>query len=142
MNAPERFFLPDVQASPDDRQLAIQQVGVKGLRYPLTLLDAAGQAHHDRRHAGDDRRPAARSQGHPHVALRRTARARACRADARRPARTCSTEMLLRLEASSGRIELRFPYFIRKTAPVSGVESLLDYDAADRRRAERRRQAD
>jgi GTP cyclohydrolase I len=38
-------------------------------------------------------------------------------------------EMLLRLDASSGRIEMSFPYFIRKTAPVSGVESLLDYDA-------------
>ena len=23
---------------------------------------------------------------------------------------------------------MRFPYFIRKSAPVSGVESLLDYD--------------
>jgi GTP cyclohydrolase FolE2 len=38
-------------------------------------------------------------------------------------------EMLLRLDARSGRIEMSFPYFIRKTAPVSGVESLLDYDA-------------
>jgi GTP cyclohydrolase I len=38
-------------------------------------------------------------------------------------------EMLLRLDAESGRIELAFPYFIRKKAPVSGVESLLDYDA-------------
>jgi GTP cyclohydrolase I len=38
-------------------------------------------------------------------------------------------EMLLRLDAKSGRIELSFPYFIRKTAPVSAVDSLLDYDA-------------
>ena len=45
MNAPERFFMPDIQSSRDHRQLAIQQVGVKGLRYPLTLLDAAGEAH-------------------------------------------------------------------------------------------------
>ena len=37
-------------------------------------------------------------------------------------------EMLLRLDASSGRIELTFPFFIRKTAPVSRVVSLLDYD--------------
>ena len=45
MNAPERFFLPDMQASLDHRQLAIQQVGVKGLRYPLNLVDASGEAH-------------------------------------------------------------------------------------------------
>ena len=36
--------------------------------------------------------------------------------------------MLARLGAETGRIEMRFPYFIRKAAPVSGVESLLDYD--------------
>ena len=38
-------------------------------------------------------------------------------------------EMLLRLDASSGRIEARFPWFMKKAAPVSGVESLLDIDA-------------
>jgi PAS domain S-box-containing protein len=36
--------------------------------------------------------------------------------------------MIERLDARSGTIELRFPYFVRKTAPVSGVESRLDYD--------------
>jgi GTP cyclohydrolase I len=45
-----------------------------------------------------------------------------------RPVRLAG-EMLLRLDASSGRIEISFPYFIRKTAPVSGVDSLLDHDA-------------
>ena len=40
MNAPENIFLPDVQATPDNRRLAIQQVGVKGLRYPLQLAGA------------------------------------------------------------------------------------------------------
>ena len=37
MNAPDRFFLPDVQAFADTRALAIQNVGVKGLRYPLRI---------------------------------------------------------------------------------------------------------
>ncbi|HWU83872.1 MAG TPA: GTP cyclohydrolase FolE2, partial [Rhodocyclaceae bacterium] len=37
-------------------------------------------------------------------------------------------DMLQRLEADSGRIEFAFPWFMRKAAPVSGVESLLDYD--------------
>ena len=40
MNAPDRFLLPDVQGSADQRQLAIHKVGVKGMRYPLALLDA------------------------------------------------------------------------------------------------------
>ena len=36
-------------------------------------------------------------------------------------------EMLILLEAQSGHIEMKFPYFINKTAPVSKVQSLLDY---------------
>ena len=35
--------------------------------------------------------------------------------------------MLTRLGAESGVIEIRMPYFVRKTAPVSGIKSLLDH---------------
>ena len=128
MNAPDRLFLPDVQAFADTRRLAIQNVGVKGLRYPLQLATAGGETlatvatlaltvglppevkgtHMSRfvelleGHSG-----ALTQDGLFHLL----------------------EEMLLRLDATSGRIELAFPYFIRKTAPVSGVDSLLDYDA-------------
>lgn len=37
--------------------------------------------------------------------------------------------MLATLQAESGSIEIRFPYFVRKSAPVSGVQSLTDHDA-------------
>ena len=37
--------------------------------------------------------------------------------------------MLQRLGATTGRLEIAFAYFIRKAAPVSGVASLLDYQA-------------
>ncbi len=36
--------------------------------------------------------------------------------------------MLAKLEAHSGRIEVSFPYFVMKIAPVSGVQSLMDYE--------------
>ena len=39
------------------------------------------------------------------------------------------TEMVERLEAEAGHIEMTFPYFVTKRAPVSGVPSLLDYEA-------------
>src|SRR5574337_113019 len=39
-------------------------------------------------------------------------------------------QMLQRLGADSGRIEARFPFFLRKRAPVSGLASLLDYEGA------------
>jgi GTP cyclohydrolase I len=41
--------------------------------------------------------------------------------------------MLARLEADTGYLEMRFPYFLTKTAPVSGVQSLMDYDVTLRR---------
>jgi GTP cyclohydrolase FolE2 len=43
-------------------------------------------------------------------------------------------EMLTRLKAHSGTLEMRFPYFVRKTAPVSGVQSYLDYEVCWRGR--------
>jgi GTP cyclohydrolase I len=39
-------------------------------------------------------------------------------------------EMTERLEAQAGHIEMTFRYFINKTAPVSKVQSLLDYEVA------------
>ena len=37
-------------------------------------------------------------------------------------------EMVKKLEAESGHIEMTFPYFVLKKAPISGVESLMDYE--------------
>jgi GTP cyclohydrolase I len=37
-------------------------------------------------------------------------------------------EMVDRLESQSGHIEMRFPFFVKKAAPVTGVASLMDYD--------------
>ena len=128
MNAPERFFLPDMQGSPDHRQLAIQQVGVKGLRYPLALIDAAGEV-------SATVATLAMTVGLPpevkgtHMSRFVEMLERERPALTLRDLRQMFAEMLVHLQANSGRIELRFPYFIRKAAPVSGVASLLDIDA-------------
>ncbi len=127
MNAPDAFFLPDVQSAADTRRLAIQKVGVKGLRYPLQLATAAGELVHT---VAD----LTMTVGLP-PDVKGTHMSRFVELlEGRRAALTQNGlfsmlgEMLLRLDAQSGRIELSFPYFIRKMAPVSGVESLLDYD--------------
>src|SRR5699024_4302110 len=39
-------------------------------------------------------------------------------------------EMTDRLEADNGHIVMEFPYFITKKAPVSGKESVMDYEVA------------
>lgn len=129
MNAPENIFLPDVQATADTRRLAIQSVGVKGLRYPLQLENAAGEL-------TSTVATIAMSVGLP-PEVKGTHMSRFVELlEARIGPLTQAdlldmmADMLLRLDAGSGRIELAFPYFIRKMAPVSGVESLLDYDVA------------
>jgi GTP cyclohydrolase I len=127
MNAPDRFLLPDVQGSADQRQLAIHKVGVKGLRYPLALLDAEGQVQHTVAQV-------AMSVGlPPEVKGTHMSRFVEILEQPRAPLNVdrllrMFEDMLLRLDASSGEIELAFPYFISKAAPVSAVESLLDYD--------------
>lgn len=139
MNAPENIFLPDVQATPDNRRLAIQQVGVKGLRYPLQLAGADGEG-------VATVATLAMTVGLP-PEVKGTHMSRFVELiEMQREALTqdglCRLldAMLMRLDARSGRIELSFPYFIRKAAPVSGVESLLDYDVvliAERREGQR-----
>ena len=129
MNAPESFFLPDVQAFADSRALAIQNVGVKGLRYPLRIEAPEGEVQ-------GTVATLSMTVGLP-PEVKGTHMSRFVEIlEARHGILTQDgifrmlDEMLLRLEARSGRIEMAFPYFIRKTAPVSGVESLLDYDVA------------
>jgi GTP cyclohydrolase I len=135
MNAPDRFLLaairadamPDVQSTLDHRQLAIQQVGVKGLRYPLSLLTAAGETQ------GTVATLAMSVGLSPDVKGTHMSRFVEILERPRAPLSLASlramlVEMLGHLDADSGRIEMKFPYFIRKQAPVSGVESLLDLD--------------
>ena len=130
MNAPEKIFLPDVQSTMDERCLAIQNVGVKGLRYPLQIENGSGEML-------ATVATLAMSVGLPpdvkgahmsrFVEILEGHRGMLTQDGLFR----MLDEMMLRLEARSGRIELAFPYFIRKAAPVSGVESLLDYDVAN-----------
>jgi GTP cyclohydrolase I len=119
------FVMPDVQSSVDTRQIVIQRVGVKGVRYPLSLKTPAGVVATVGTFDLDVRLPADQKGTH-------MSRFVALLEDHRAPLdlaafRTLLDDMLVRLEADAGRIEVTFPYFISKTAPVSGVESLMDY---------------
>ncbi|MBB5420524.1 GTP cyclohydrolase I [Paraburkholderia atlantica] len=121
------FVMPDVQSTPDTRQIPIQRVGVKGVRHPLTVRTQAGEVQPT---VGtwnlDVHLPAEQKGTHMSrfVALLEENKAPL------EPAtfRTMLAAMLDKLEAEAGRIEVSFPYFVKKTAPVSGVQSLLDYE--------------
>jgi GTP cyclohydrolase I len=127
MNAPDRFFLPDIQARADLRQLAIQKVGVKDLRYPLALLDAAGNVQNTVARLSMSVGLPPEVKGTHMSRFVEVLEQRRAPLNVNRLLRMFD-DMLLRLDAQSGEIELAFPYFISKAAPVSGVESLLDYD--------------
>src|SRR2546429_102728 len=51
------------------------------------------------------------------------------------------SEMVERLEAEEGHIEISFPYFIEKKAPVSGVKSLMDYEVTFNGESRKKRQS-
>ena len=78
MNRPEQpatlMPIPDTQSGTDERHLAIDQVGIRGLRYPITFADG-GQAPQPTIATVQRVRRAARGpQGHAHVAPRHAAR--------------------------------------------------------------------
>ena len=129
MNAPERIaFLDDVQSRPDGRNLRIDAAGVKGLRYPVTVEAARREVRTVATLSMTVGLGAAERGTH----MSRFVELLEARAGAleMRGFKGLVTEMLKRLQARSGAIELRFPYFVRKSAPVSGAQSLLDYEVA------------
>ncbi|VVE05080.1 GTP cyclohydrolase FolE2 [Pandoraea terrigena] len=121
------FVMPDVQSTVDTRQIPIQRVGVRGVRHPLSVRLADGDAQST---VGlfnlDVHLPADQKGTHMSrfVALLEAHRTPLDLAGFR----AMLDSMLDKLEAEAGRIEVTFPYFINKTAPVSGVQSLLDYE--------------
>jgi GTP cyclohydrolase IB len=128
VNARESFFLPDTQSLPDLRRLAIQKVGIKSLRYPIALASPGGEVQHT---VADFEM----TVGLPHdVKGTHMSRFVEVLERHRRPLDLAGfaglhEAMLARLDATSGSTTARFPYFVRKAAPVSGIESLLDYEA-------------
>jgi GTP cyclohydrolase FolE2 len=136
MNAPERIFLPDVQAAADARALEIERVGVKSIRHPVTVARPDGSAQPTV--ATFDMYVALPA----HVKGTHMSRFLEVLRDERAPLsiggfRALVARMLARLDAEGGYVEARFPYFVIKRAPVSGVESLMDYEVTFRAEAKR-----
>ena len=123
---PSMHVIPDVQSTPDTRRLSIQRVGVKGVRDPVSLKTVNGT------------QPSVGTWNmYVHLPEQQKgthmSRFIALLDDNREPLDVAKFGSLLRkmvalLAADAGRIEVSFPYFINKIAPVSGVESLMDYE--------------
>ena len=118
--------LPDIQATPDTRGIAIDQVGVSDLRYPIQVTDHLGNPFptvatismyvdlpHHFKGTHMSRFIEILNQYHGEISIERMD--------------TMLRNMKEHLEASSAHLELEFPYFIEKRAPASGARSLMEY---------------
>ncbi|MBW8072181.1 MAG: GTP cyclohydrolase I FolE2 [Ferrovum sp.] len=128
MNAFDPDLIPDIQSTPDTREIAIDRVGIKGIRHPVKVSDRA---------LGDVQHTIATFNMYVHLPkhFKGTHMSRFVEI-LNREEREISVEsfgqilqdMVQRLEAPAGLIEMSFPYFVSKAAPVSGVKSLIDYE--------------
>ena len=118
--------IADVQSSPDQRNMPINQVGIKDLHFPLQIQGAEGVQHTIARIGMTVALPASQKGTHmsrfvalmeerQHLVLDFTS------------LHQLTLDMLERLDAQAGRINISFPFFRKKAAPVSGITSFLDY---------------
>ncbi len=119
--------IADVQSSADTRQIAINKVGIKDIRHPIRVKDKAeGEQHtiatfnmyvflpHNFKGTHMSRFVEILNNHEREISIDSF--------------RDMLSEMADRLESETGHIEMSFPYFINKKAPVSGVNSLMDYE--------------
>jgi len=119
--------IADVQRSLDTRHIAIDKVGIKDIRHPVRVLDRSGTEQHtvatfnmyvylphDFKGTHMSRFVEILNRHEREISVSTF--------------KVMLSEMTERLESEAGHIEMRFPFFINKKAPVSGVESLLDYE--------------
>src|SRR6185295_11525173 len=134
MKSRDLYNIPDVQSAPDSRKLAIDQVGIKAIRHPVRITERGST------------RASPKVQHtiavfNMYVGLpqhfKGTHMSRFVEIlEAHEREITLETfqlmlrEMVEKLEAEEGSIEMSFPYFIEKKAPVSGVKSLMDYEVS------------
>ena len=127
--AAEASAIADVQNSLDTRQIPIDKVGIKDIRHPVKVRDrSGGEQHtiarfnmyvnlpHDFKGTHMSRFVEILNKHEYEITVDSFKR--------------MLDEMTERLEAEAGHIEMNFPYFVNKRAPISGVRSLIDYEVS------------
>jgi len=125
----ETVAIADVQNAPDTRRIPIDKVGIKDIRHPVRVKDRSqGEQHtianfnmyvelpHNFKGTHMSRFVEILNNHEPEISVESFG--------------DMLSEMRDRLEADTGHIEMSFPYFINKSAPVSGVKSLIDYQVS------------
>jgi GTP cyclohydrolase I len=118
--------IDDVQSHKDTREIAINKVGIKDIRHPIRVKDRnEGEQHtiavfnmyvflpHNFKGTHMSRFVEILNNHEREISVESF--------------KGILREMVERLESEAGHIEMTFPYFVNKKAPISGVQSLLDY---------------
>jgi GTP cyclohydrolase I len=121
----EHGVMPDVQSSTDSRNLEIEQVGVRGIRYPVMIKTEKEDMPSVAQFNLNVALPAEKKGTH-------MSRFMALLHEFKEPIAAHSMlslvkKMLPTLEAQKGMIEVTYSHFVNKTAPISGIQSLMDY---------------
>ena len=116
----------DIQNQKDDRNIDIKKVGVKGLKYPITVLDRNNGTQpvnatinmyvnliHRFKGTHMSRFVEVLNEIREQVNIRTF--------------HSILEKIRVKLHAESAHIEIEFPYFIEKTAPLSRAKSLMEY---------------
>jgi GTP cyclohydrolase I len=118
----------DVQGRADTRHLPINRVGVKNISHPVRVKDrSSGEQHTIATFNMYVSLPHNFKGTHMSRFVEILHVEREISVESFRAMLASMTE---RLEANAGHIEMSFPFFVMKRAPVSGVESLMDYHAS------------
>jgi GTP cyclohydrolase I len=125
----ETGTIADVQGSADLRHIPINKVGIKDIFHPVIVGDRSGREQHTIANFN-----MYVNLPHNFKGTHMSRFVEILNLHEREITVNSFKEMLSeltdRLDADAGHIEMKFPYFINKTAPVSGVQSLLDYQVS------------
>ena len=126
-STPTADSIADVQNSLDSRHIPINKVGIKDIRHPIRISDRSGGEQntiamfnmyvnlpHDFKGTHMSRFVEILNLHEREITVNSF--------------KEMLSEMTQRLEAETGHIEMSFPYFVNKAAPITKVQSLLDYD--------------
>jgi GTP cyclohydrolase IB len=117
--------LPDTQNQADKRQIPIDKVGIKNLKYPISVLDKDNGVQHTIATVSMTVDLPKQFKGtHMSRFVEVLQNKKEIQIES---IYEILKEMQNKLKAESAHIELDFPYFMEKKAPVSGKPSLIDY---------------
>jgi GTP cyclohydrolase IB len=121
-------MLADIQASRDDRNLRVDQVGITGIRYPVAVPD---REHGKQDTIAEVRMSVDLPPGVKGAHLSRFVEVLHETAGEITPQAIPAIlrAVRTRLSASSAQLELSFPFFLRRTAPVTSATALMEYQS-------------